>query len=59
MYKAQKEAPQLISAGDNAGFLRSAIEGFNLTNPPKKEWKRFKDNELLFTRRFLPYVNEN
>jgi energy-coupling factor transporter ATP-binding protein EcfA2 len=59
MYRAQQEAPQLISAGDQSGFLLSAMEGFNLTNTPKMEWNRFKYNQLLFTRRYLPYVNEN
>lgn len=59
IYKAQQEAPQLISAGDHAGFLQSTVEGFNMTDTLKTEWKRFRNNELLFGRRFLPYVNEN
>jgi hypothetical protein len=59
LYKAQQQAPNLISAGDKAFFLRNSIEGFNLSKTKKKEWTKFKNNELLFTRRFLPYVNEN
>lgn len=59
LYKAQQEAPPLISAADKANFLRSSIDGFNLSQTKKKEWKKFKDNELFFFSVFLPYVNEN
>lgn len=59
LYKAQQQAPTLISSGDKAGFLASSIEGFNLRQAKKKEWNKFKDNEFIFARRFLPYVNEN
>ena len=59
LYEAQQQTPNLISAGDKAGFLRNTIEGFNLMQNKKKEWTKFKNNELIFTRRFLPYINEN
>jgi hypothetical protein len=59
LYKAQQQAPNLISAGDKAGFLRSTVGGFNVSKTKKKEWDKFKNNELIFFRRFLPYVNEN
>jgi hypothetical protein len=59
LYEAQREVPPLISAEDNSGFLSSTIEGYGLTKTTKKEWKKFKDNELIFARVFLPYVNEN
>ena len=59
LYKAQQQTPGLISPADNAGFLASIAEGFRLTQPQKKEWKKFKDNEFIFARRYLPYVNEN
>jgi energy-coupling factor transporter ATP-binding protein EcfA2 len=59
LFKAQQQAPGLISPADNAGFLRTIAEGFSLAQPQKKEWKKFKDNELVFVREFLPYVNEN
>jgi hypothetical protein len=59
LYKAEQQAPGLISAGDKAAFLESIIGGFNLIQAPKKEWKKFRENEFLFSRRFLPYVNEN
>jgi len=59
LYEAQQQAPLLISPADKADFFRSTIEGFNLAKTKKKEWKKFKDNELIFIRRFLPYVNEN
>jgi hypothetical protein len=59
LYKAQQQAPPLISAADKANFLRSSIDGFNLSQNKKNEWKKFKDNELIFYHIFLPYVNEN
>jgi len=59
LYKAEQQAPGLISAGDKAAFLESIIGGFNLIQAPKKEWKKYKNNEFIFSRRFLPYVNEN
>ena len=59
LYKAQQQAPVLISAADKTAFLESTLEGFNLAQTKKKEWKKFKDNEFIFARRFLPYVNEN
>ena len=59
LYKAEQQAPVLISNGDKAEFLKNTIEGFNLIDTPKKDWKKFRENELLFRRRFLPYVNES
>jgi hypothetical protein len=59
LYRAQQQLPSLISTADKAGFYRNIIEGFNLTKPQKSEWVNFKQNELIFTRRFLLYINEN
>jgi hypothetical protein len=59
LYRAQQQLPSLISTGDKAGFYRNIIEGFNLTKPQNSEWVKFKENELIFTRRFLLYINEN
>jgi len=59
LYQAQQQAPSLISAEDKTAFFSYSIDGFNLKQPEKKEWKKFKDNEMIFTRKFLPYVNEN
>jgi hypothetical protein len=59
LYEAQQQAPVLISSGDKAHFFASIIEGDNLRQPQKKEWIKFKDNQLIFSRRFLPYENEN
>ena len=50
LYKAQQQAPLLISAGDKANFLRSSMDGFNLAQTKKKEWAKFKNNELIFSR---------
>ena len=59
LYKAQQQAPSLISTGDKAGFYKNIIEGFNLMKSEKSEWSKFKENENIFARRFLPYINEN
>jgi len=59
LYKAMQQAPALISAGDRAVFLYRTMEGYNLVQPQKQEWKKFKDNQLVFTRLFFPYINEN
>ena len=59
LYKAQQEAPSLISAGDKAFFFRNSIEGFNLSQIKKKEWQKFQDNQLFFSRVLLNYINEN
>lgn len=59
LYKSQQEAPLLISSADKANFLRSSINGFNLSQNTKKEWQKFRDNDLFFFRVFLNYINEN
>ena len=59
LYEAVQQAPGLISAGDKSGFLSNIIEGLNLNEVPKKNWKKFRENETIFSRRFLPYVNES
>jgi len=59
LYAAQKQMPALISTGDKADFLRKIMEGLNLRKPRRSEWESFKENELIFTRRFLPYINES
>lgn len=59
LYEAMQQAPLLISAGDRAGFLNRTIKGFNLLQPPKEQWKKFRENELIFNRSSLRYVNEN
>jgi len=58
LYEAQKQIPSLISTGDKADFFRKIFEGLNLKKPLKSEWEKFKENELIFTRRFLRYINE-
>jgi hypothetical protein len=59
LYAAKQQAPSLISTADNAGFLSRIAEGYALTKDQNKEWQKFKDNKLIFYRRFLPYINEN
>jgi hypothetical protein len=58
LYKAQQQIPYLISAADQSNFLTSIVEGYNNNNAIADEWKTFRNNQFIFTRRFLPYVNE-
>ena len=59
LYQAQNQAPQLISASDRSFFLFQTMNGFNLERGIKKEWAKFKDNQLIFSRNFPEYINEN
>lgn len=59
LYDAQQQIPMLVSSGDQAGFLQVTIAGLNLASPQKPEWKKFKANEFIFARGFLPYINED
>lgn len=59
LFQATQQIPDLISTSDKAFFIQSIVEGFNKTKSRKKDWEKFKNNELIFARRFLPYVNEN
>ncbi len=58
LYEAQQEIPPLVSTGDQAFFLMACIEGFNRYSGVPENWGKFKTNELIFRRRFLPYINE-
>ena len=59
LYLAEKQLPLLVATGDKAIFLFEIIKGFNLTKPRSDQWKKFNANEFLFTKRYLPYTNEN
>jgi hypothetical protein len=58
LFNAQQVEPPLISTGDRTGFLALSVEGLNLSKGIPSNWKKFKENELIFSRRFLPYINE-
>ncbi len=58
LYEAQQQAPPLISTGDQANFLTFSIKGYNQHIGIPERWKKFKYNELIFSRRFLPYIAE-
>lgn len=59
LYEAEQQMPVLVSSGDKALFLYQIIAGFNLTKPQMDNWKKFNADEFLFSRRYLPYTNEN
>ena len=59
LYKAQQQAPLLISAADKSFFLKNIIKGYNLKQNKKEEWAKFQDNELIFNRNVPIYLNEN
>lgn len=59
LYKAKEQQPSLISSADKTGFLYEILKGYNNSKTMKPEWKKFRYNDFLFLRRFLPYINEN
>jgi hypothetical protein len=59
LYQAQQQMPSLIAAADISGFISRIADGYSLAQPENKEWQKFKNNQLIFYRRFLPYVNES
>ncbi|MGI8600778.1 MAG: hypothetical protein ACR2KB_16105 [Chitinophagaceae bacterium] len=59
LYKAKQQVPDFISPADKAFFLYNMMKGFNLNKELKQEWVNFRNNENIFMRRFLRYVNEN
>jgi hypothetical protein len=58
LFEALQQAPPLISIGDQAYFLTSSLEGYNKNKGIPEHWKKFKSNEFIFSRRFLPYIAE-
>lgn len=58
LYEAQHQMPPLISTGDQANFLSFSLKGYNKNKGIPEHWKKFKSNELIFARRFLPYIAE-
>jgi energy-coupling factor transporter ATP-binding protein EcfA2 len=58
LFEAQQQAPPLISTGDQTNFLRFSLEGYNQYKGIPDNWRKFKTNELIFNRRFLPYIPE-
>jgi hypothetical protein len=59
LYAAVQQLPPLVSTADKAAFFSKIVEGYNARQPVKAEWKKFNANQLIFTRMFLVYVNEN
>jgi hypothetical protein len=59
LYGAEQQVPSLVSMGDKGLFLYQITKGFNLAKPQTDGWKKFNDNEFLFSRQYLPYINEN
>ncbi len=58
LYEAQQQVPPLISTGDQANFLTFSLKGYNQNKDIPEHWKKFRNNELIFARRFLPYIDE-
>ncbi len=58
LYEAQQQVPPLISTGDQANFLTFSLKGYNQNKDIPEHWKKFRSNEVIFARRFLPYIAE-
>jgi energy-coupling factor transporter ATP-binding protein EcfA2 len=58
LYEAQQQMPLLISTGDQANFLTFSMKGYNQQKGIPEKWKKYMSNELIFARRFLPYIAE-
>lgn len=59
LYKAQTRIPPLIASGDLSLFMATSIRGLNLAQPLAPDWRKMRENEFFFARRFLIYINEN
>jgi hypothetical protein len=59
LYNALQQLPPLTSTADKTIFYSKILEGYNSRLAVKPEWKLFNDNQLIFRRMFLVYVNEN
>ena len=59
LYGAEQQVPSLASIADKALFLYQIAKGYNLAKPQTDKWRKFNDDEFLFSRRYLPYINEN
>jgi hypothetical protein len=59
LYGAEQQVPSLVSMGDKGLFLYQITNGFNLAQPQTDRWRKFNKDEFLFTRLYLPYINEN
>jgi hypothetical protein len=58
LFEAQRQAPPLIATSDQANFLNFSLRGYNHSRNLPENWKEFRNNELIFARRFLPYIAE-
>ncbi len=59
LYRGLLQIPDLVSSSDRIAFYARIIEGHNLRIEYEPDWDKFKNNEFLFIRRFLPYINES
>jgi len=59
LYNGLVQIPDLVSSSDRVAFYGRIIEGHNLRIEYGPDWNKFKNNEFIFIRRFLPYINES
>lgn len=59
LYDGLMQIPDLASSSDRVAFYGRLIEGYNQRRDYDSGWNKFKNNEFIFIRRFLPYINES
>jgi len=59
MYGATQQIPDMVSTGNRTFLLAYIASARNKPENYSPEWRRFKNNEFVFIRRFLNYVREN
>jgi energy-coupling factor transporter ATP-binding protein EcfA2 len=59
LYSATSHIPELVSSSDRLQFYYNILYGANMNRTDETEWKKYRNNEFIFIRRFLPYIPES
>jgi len=59
LYSATNHIPELVSSNDRLLFYYRILYGANMNRTNETEWEKYRNNEFIFLRRFLPYIPES
>jgi len=59
LYSATSHIPELVSSSDRLQFYYFTLYGANMNRTNKTKWEKYRNNEFIFIRRFLPYIPES